>query len=239
MHFQKRTRVRDEAEKPFWISYADLMTALMVMFLVVMSVALLAVTKPVTDREREETEHNRDIQLLLDRFEKVTNQDRFSGIKIDRDRHVVDFGSRAQFPFAKSTLTQEQEKLLRDFVPAILEQANDELGRRVLKEIIVDGFTDKTGSYLSNLDLSLQRSQRVLCALLGRPLMGEKPLAPEELEQIRSLFVVGGYSFNAAKETDEESRRVEMRLQFLGLRETRRPTTGIAPGNFGNCALGR
>ena len=38
-----RTRSRgvepDEAEKPFWISYSDLMTALMVLFLVVMAVA--------------------------------------------------------------------------------------------------------------------------------------------------------------------------------------------------------
>ena len=42
---------RDQAEKPFWISYADLMTALMVLFLVVMSVALLAVTKKITDQE--------------------------------------------------------------------------------------------------------------------------------------------------------------------------------------------
>jgi hypothetical protein len=33
---------RDEAEKPFWISFADLMTALMVLFLV-MGVELLAV----------------------------------------------------------------------------------------------------------------------------------------------------------------------------------------------------
>jgi Membrane MotB of proton-channel complex MotA/MotB len=35
----------DEAEKPFWISFSDLMSALMVLFLVVMSVALLAVIK--------------------------------------------------------------------------------------------------------------------------------------------------------------------------------------------------
>lgn len=31
---------KSEAEKPFWISYADLMTALMVLFLVAMSVAM-------------------------------------------------------------------------------------------------------------------------------------------------------------------------------------------------------
>ena len=235
-----RTKGKDEAEKPFWISYADLMTALMVLFLVVMCVALLSVTKTVTDREREEAQHRKDIEAMLDRFEKVAQQDRFKGIAIDRTRQVkvVDFGSRAQFPFGKSTLTAEQGKLLRAFVPAILEQANDELGRRVLKRIVVEGFTDKTGTYLSNLDLSLQRSQRVLCALFAAPLAQEKPMSPDELEQVSALFLVGGYSFNAAKDTDEQSRRVEMRLEFLGVREQRSSTLGLVSGNFGTCALG-
>ena len=232
-----RSRSRDEAEKPFWISYADLMTALMVLFLVVMAVALLAVTKTVSERQRLEDQQREDIQKLLDRFEEVAHQDRFKGITIDRNRNVVDFGARAQFPFAKSTLTSDQQRLLRAFVPAILDKANDELGKRVLKEIVVDGFTDKTGSYLSNLDLSLQRSQRVLCALFARAGSEEQAMTPDQLEQVRALFVVGGYSFNAAKETDDESRRVEMRLQFLGVRETRKPAEGVVPGNFGSCAL--
>ena len=232
-----RVRSKDEAEKPFWISYADLMTALMVLFLVVMAVALLAVTKTVSEREREEEQHRKDINELLTRFENVAKQERFRGITIDRERNVVDFGTRAQFPFARSTLTLEQQKLLRAFVPAILEQANDELGKKVLKEIVVDGFTDRKGTYLSNLDLSLQRSQRVLCALFARPDPSEQAMTPEQLEQVRALFVVGGYSFNAAKDSDDESRRVEMRLQFLGVKESRKPTVGVAPGNFGACAL--
>lgn len=32
---------RDDGEKPFWISFADLMTALMVLFLVALSAALM------------------------------------------------------------------------------------------------------------------------------------------------------------------------------------------------------
>ena len=237
LNLRNRARPRDEAEKPFWISYADLMTALMVLFLVVMAVALLAVTKTVTDLEKRETQRRQDIEKLLDRFQAVATEERFKGIVVDRDRHVIDFGSRAQFPFAKSALTPEQQRLLRAFVPAILEKADDELGRRVLKEIVVDGFTDKKGSYLSNLDLSLQRSQRVLCALFAPAGPDEVPMTAEQLEQVRALFVVGGYSFNAQKETDDESRRVEMRLQFLGLNEKRKPADGVAPGNFGNCAL--
>ncbi|MGH7485961.1 MAG: flagellar motor protein MotB, partial [bacterium] len=51
---------KDEAEKPFWISYADLMTALMMLFLVTMSVALLAVTKTVSEAERLKAEREHD-----------------------------------------------------------------------------------------------------------------------------------------------------------------------------------
>lgn len=237
VRLQRKSRARDEAEKPFWISYADLMTALMVLFLVVMAVALLAVTRKVTEQERIETAHRADIEALLDRFEAVTRDPRFQGITINRTRRVVDFGPRAQFPFAQSTLTLEQQRLLRAFVPAILEKADDELGRRVLKEIVVDGFTDRTGTYLANLNLSLQRSQRVLCALFAAPGSDETPMTPEQLEVVRKTFVVGGYSFNAAKATDEESRRIEMRLEFLDPGEARKPTVGVSPGNFGTCAL--
>jgi len=226
---------RDEAEKPFWISFADLMSALMVLFLVVMSVALVSVTKSVSERERAQEQHDKDIELILQRFEEATA--RFPGISINSKRRVIDFGRRAQFPFNSSSLTDGQQRLLREFVPEILIRANDDLGRRVLKRVVVEGFTDKTGSYLSNLNLSLQRSQRVLCAMFNRPLPGERPLTEDELEQIRALFVVGGYSFNAAKDTDEESRRVEMRLEFLGVGERRPTPTNGSGGNLGSCAL--
>lgn len=240
---QARAKPRDEAEKPFWISYADLMTALMVLFLVVMAVALLAITKtdspppppppPIPEPSDKE---------LLDCFQKVVEQERFKGITINRTRKVIDFGSRAQFPFAKSTLTPEQQRLLRSFVPAILEMVNDKACKSTLKQIVVDGFTDKKGTYLSNLDLSLQRSQRVLCALFAPPGPDEQPMTPKQLAEVRAMFVVGGYSFNAQKATDDESRRIEMRLQFFGPDEKgnndmNKPTENLTPGNIGTCAL--
>lgn len=223
---------RDEAEKPFWISFADLMTALMVLFLVVMGVALLAVTKNVTEREKKEEQHRKDIELILERFAEATK--RYDGIKIDKERQVIDFGARALFAFGKSNLTAGQESFLRQFVPEILAIANDDLGKHTLKRVVVEGYTDKTGSYLSNLNLSLQRSQRVLCTMFAAT--GENLLSDAQREDVRALFLVGGYSFNAAKDTDEESRRVEMRLEFLGMGEQR--AVAIAQsGNFGECAL--
>lgn len=231
-----RKRPKDEGEKPFWISFADLMSALMVLFLVVMSVALSSVTKRLTEQESLREQRARDIQLILARFQQAANT--FPGIVVDATRQVIDFGEQAQFALSSSTLTGKQQALLRAFVPEILRIANDSLGKRILKRIVVEGYTDKTGSYLSNLNLSLQRSQRVLCAMFARPTTDETALTLTQLEDIRALFLVGGYSFNAAKDTDALSRRVEMRLEFLGIGENRDAATGLTPGNFGQCALG-
>jgi flagellar motor protein MotB len=141
---------------------------------------------------------------------------------------------RARFALNKYNLSGDQEAVLRQFVPEILVLANDDLGKRVLKRIVVEGYTDKRGSYLSNLNLSLQRSQRVLCTMFATS--GPSLLSDEQKESVRNLFLVGGYSFNAAKETDDESRRVEMRIEFLGLHE-QRPQTPPQAGDFGACAL--
>lgn len=225
---------RDEAEKPFWISFADLMTALMVLFLVVMGVALLAVTKSATEREKKEEQHRKDIEEILTRFEVAARQRPEDGVTVDRTRSVIDFGERARFAFGKSTLASGQEGVLRRFVPSILDLANDDLGKRILKRMVVEGYTDKRGSYLSNLNLSLQRSQRVLCAMFAKG--GDNILTDKQKEDVRNIFLVGGYSFNAAKDTDEQSRRVEMRLEFLSIDE-KRPEPAAQASNFGDCAL--
>jgi outer membrane protein OmpA-like peptidoglycan-associated protein len=228
-------RARDEAEKPFWISFADLMSALMVLFLVVMSVALLSITRTLTEQEKSQVQHDMDIKQILDDFRESAAA--FPGITIDTLRRVIDFGDRARFDFKSFLLQPEQARLLRAFIPRILERANSDVGKRILKRIVVEGFTDTTGTYLGNLNLSLQRSQRVLCVMFEKPLDAEPALTEGELQQIRDLFLVGGYSSNSARSTAEESRRVEMRLEFLGVGEARN-SVDIARRDFGRCALG-
>jgi outer membrane protein OmpA-like peptidoglycan-associated protein len=232
-------RSKDEGEKPFWISFADLMSALMVLFLLVMSVALLAVTKTVSEADRKKVEREQEIEQLLSKIEKATRNDPdFTGITIDKDRKVVEFGNQAQFEYKKSTLAAPQVKLLRKFVAdVVLKYASDDLGKKWFKQIIVEGFTDRQGSYLYNLNLSLDRSQRVLCALLAPFQDVPKILSDKELEQVRDLFFVGGYSFNDSKKTDEESRRIELRLEFFGVDEKHPKLEGISSGNFGDCKI--
>lgn len=228
-------RAREEAEKPFWISFADLMTALMVLFLLVMSVALLAVTKNVTDAERRTAEREQQVGEVLDRIGKAAAQ--YPGIAVDNVRNVIDFGDRARFETGSSQLSKEQANALRIFVPEVLAVARDDLGRKWLKRIVVEGFADARGDYLLNLDLSLKRSQRVLCALLAPTAANERALTAQEREQVRDLFLVGGYSFNSAKKSFEESRRIELRLEFLRVGEERPAVDDAQRGDFGVCRI--
>lgn len=228
---------REEAEKPFWISYADLMTALMVLFLVVMSVALLAVTKTVTEREKKKAAYDAAVEQLLDNVEKAV--DRFPEVTLDRERRVIDFGRRALFPVDDYRLTSEQARHLRTFVPEVLAIASSPLGQQLLKRVVVEGFTDQTGTYLYNLNLSLQRSQSVLCALFAVAEADEQALSASQLADIRDLFLVGGFSYNSARATADESRRVELRLELYGFGELRSPRAPSQTQNIGKCVLPR
>lgn len=224
---------KEEAEKPFWISFSDLMSALMVLFLVVMSVALLAVTKRVSEAELAKAQREKEIAELLQRVQEAAQE--FDGVHIYE--RTINFGDKARFDFGSSSVSAGDQQLLRAFVPKILEVANDPLGKKWFKRIVVEGFTDQRGSYLFNLNLSLQRSQRVICALLAAPTPGERPLTDDEKERIRDLFLVGGYSFNSAKKTPEESRRIELRIEFLEIGEMPELYQAMPRGNFGTCVI--
>lgn len=207
---------RDEAERPFWISFSDLMTALMVLFLVAMTVALLAITDEIAETEDLKAAREEDIARLMHSL-KLASAD-FPGVSV-RDR-VVDFGDRARFDTNSHRLDEAQAQLLRTFVPKVLAAARDPLGEKWLKRIVVEGFADARGSYLHNLNLSLQRSERVLCVLMAGP-PAAAALSEAERLQVRDLFLVSGASFNALKDSDAESRRIELRLEFRELGEHR------------------
>lgn len=229
------TANRDQAEKPFWISYADLMTALMVLFLVAMSIALLVITRQLEEQQRFEIERDGEIAEIMKRIEQRAQA--FPGINVDAANYRIDFGDLARFERARWDLRPEAATLLRRFVPEVLAVVGDAAGGKWIKQIVVEGFTDSDGSYLFNLDLSLKRGHRVLCALFEQPGAGERAFTPAEIERIRELFQVGGYSFNSVKATKEASRRIELRIEFLELGEARLRPSALLNNAIGDCRL--
>jgi hypothetical protein len=224
---------RDQAEKPFWISFSDLMTALMVLFLVAMAVALMAVTQGLKRVEAEKVARQEAIKSCMADFAALASKPEFRGVTVTEN--AIEFGPLAEFEKRGHDFTAERRSFLRRFVPQMVEVARGGNCGKWLRRVVVEGFASQEGSYLFNLNLSLQRSQRVLCVLLD----GQAADAPskEDRRTIRTLFLVGGSSFNALKKSAEESRRVELKLEFRELDEKQEAQPEIPWDEDAKCPL--
>jgi flagellar motor protein MotB len=212
-------RPKAEGEKPFWISYADLMTALMILFLIVMLASLILMTKRIAAAEQGEKTRAADISNMCKRLQLKATQLN-PHIHVDCKDNRINFGEAGRFSYNDYRLGADGQLALLQVVPLVIETAASEEGKKWFKQVLIEGFTDTDGSYLYNLHLSLQRSEWVMCTMLDDRSSTRAKFSKDERQQIRELFLTGGVSFNNAKDSKEASRRVELRLQFYGLKDS-------------------
>ena len=210
----RRKTGKEEAEKPFWISFSDLMTALMVLFLVAMAVALIAVTHGLATINKDKEERDKTIQSCIADVDALTKQSEFKGVSVRG--YSIDFGTLVLFGNDKHTFeSPAHEHFVRKFVPRVLDLARSEKCDKWLKRVVVEGFASQSGDYLYNLNLSYLRSQRVLCTLLDSK--AGDAIASSDRELVQTLFLVGGSSFNTSAGDPSQMRRVELKLEFRDL----------------------
>lgn len=236
---QRARVVADAADTSVWVSFADLMTALMVLFLMLMVMAMMALARPApaprtearasaappplpasasasspvaaAEPHRASGPDERAIEALLRQLAQAVQAT--PGLTLDPRRQVIDFGDRARFQTGSHALDAASARLLREFVPRLLAVTESPVGQQAVGRVVVEGFADPRGDYLYNLNLSLQRGQRVICTLLEATADGSA-LTPEQTAAVRALFAVGGFSFNEQRESLDASRRIELRVEF-------------------------
>ncbi len=232
----------DEAEKPFWISYADLMTALMILFLVIMVAALAAISRQTEElvKRSQRGELQQPVVALKPkdpeiaktelRFQEITEicnllSEKASAVNpnlnIDCKLNRINFGEVGRFRTDEYRMNEQGTEALGQIVPIILETAGTPMGQKWLKQIVIEGYTDTDGSYLYNLNLSLKRSEWVMCTLLSHDSTNAIQFSSEQRKQIKKLFLAGGVAFNNTRDSKDASRRVELRLQFYGQSDER------------------
>src|SRR5580658_8488993 len=95
---------KQEGESPFWISFSDLMSALMSLFLLVMAVTLISVTKDVTTAEQRKIQREKDIQELMATIRE--NSREFPEIKVDESTYRIDLGEKVRFDSNRSDISE-------------------------------------------------------------------------------------------------------------------------------------
>lgn len=222
-----------EGESPFWISFSDLMSALMVLFLVVMAVTLVAVANSVTAEEEAKIQREKDIKALMALIRETSTDKR---VRVDESTFRIDMGDIVRFDSGNYAIKPDAAQFLRGYIPIILRAKATPAGQKWLRRVVVEGFTDQDGTYLYNLALSLNRSRSVVCSLFATPTNSERPLNNAQLKQIQELFLVGGYSFNSVRKDKAASRRVELKIEFWGVNEQRQDDSLLLDGKeFGQC----
>lgn len=229
--FRKRSNQHD-GESPFWISFSDLMSALMVLFLVVMAVTLVAITDSMNKATKDSVERAAAISKVM---ALIALDSRSQGVGVDQQNYRIDLGKEVRFESGSYVISQDAGQFLRSYIPVLLKAKESPEGQRWIRSVVIEGFTDEDGAYLYNLQLSLDRSRSVVCSLFQNAATANG-LTQAQLRKVQELFLVGGYSFNSIKKDKSESRRVEFKIDFWGVGETPTSTSLVLQGKeFGRC----
>lgn len=244
-----RSSTSEEIDKPHWISYSDLMTSLMILFLVVMVASLTSLSQQtmilknsiekdnqtledkVEDPLEQDDEPQEELAIPSSQIERqieimtfcesMKNQAAINDIQanFNCEDQIIDLGVAGRFASNSYVLPQAGQTALKELVPLVLSSTTSELGEKWLKRVHIQGYTDIDGSYLYNLNLSLKRSEWVMCEILRTDSNRGIELSSDDRILARQLFLAGGVSFNDQLSSKEESRRVEFKLEYYELDE--------------------
>lgn len=129
--------------------------------------------------------------------------------------NIIVGSSEIRFATGSSNLTEESRSFLDKFIPAYLTVLLRPEYSEYMGQIIIEGHTDITGSYLNNLELSQNRALAVAKYVLEMP-----NLSPEQTELLRRILTATGRSssdpiYDSDGNIDlDASRRVEFKFSL-------------------------
>lgn len=199
----------------FWITMTDLMTGLVLVFVVMFFYTYISNHIQQMEEELAKENANKALQETLNKQDIEATVDPVSG--------VVKISDLELFELSSDELSDNGKAYLDKFAPAYLDSifSNEYLGEKVDK-IIIQGHTDSQTfagkftddeQYMKNMELSLNRAYNVA------NYMTNTPYNKENGNKLRKMIIVEGASFSEpvlvdGKEDYSKSRRVELKLVF-------------------------
>jgi chemotaxis protein MotB len=136
---------------------------------------------------------------------------------VDRNTGAITFEGAVLFDFGSSELKESGKLLLSQFLPVYLRTLMSGENSEYIGEIIIEGHTDRSGAYLTNLELSQQRALGVVSYCLSDEFTG---LTHAEKEKLYEIMTANGRSwsdpiYNADGSINADaSRRVEFKFRL-------------------------
>ncbi len=195
----------------FWITMTDLMTALVLVFIVLFFYTYVTSSYEKIQSKLEQDRASKALQ------ETLKNQN----INAKVEAGVVKISDLELFNVNSYELSDKGRKYLDKFAPAYFNSlfSNDYLNKNVAK-IIIQGHTDSQTfkgkfsadeQYMKNMELSLKRAYEVANYMTGTPYNKSNG------DKLRKMIIVEGASYSSpvlvnGKEDFDKSRRVELKI---------------------------
>ena len=207
-----RPKTPENEENIFWVTMTDLMTGLVLVFMVLFFWAYMeGQTDKIQEQVAQYTVSEEMKQALSEQNIEATVE--ASGIVRIQNLELFDVGSYK--------LSNKGKNYLNKFTPIYLNSifSNEILSKNVDK-IVIEGHTDSQSfigkysadeQYMKNMELSLNRAYEVA------EYMSKTHYNKEQGDKLRKMIVVSGASYanpitQNGKEDYDKSRRVELKL---------------------------
>lgn len=209
-----RRKIEDtNQENIFWVTMTDLMTALVLVFVVLFFYTFMSSYIQKIQGQMEQKKASDALEETLKAQNINANIDDITGVVKISDLELFDINSYE--------LSEKGKKYLDKFAPAYLNSifSNGYLNENI-ERIIIQGHTDSQTfkgkysadeQYMKNMDLSLKRAYAVA------NYMTNTPYNKSNGNRLRKMIIVEGASFSTpilinGKEDYNKSRRVELKI---------------------------
>ena len=199
-----------------WVSLSDMMTGLMLIFLLISILTISHTTGSIKEFENTKSE-------LYEELERTFGGKRDEwGVEITRDLSVKFENPDVHFGYLSANITLNFQAILNEFIPLYIGIINKPKYSDKIKEVRIEGHTAAWDDYLFTINLSQERSNAVLAYILASTHFAT--LEEDERDKIKFWFTSNGlgngrtideggeFTFYSKNNTSVKSRRVEFRI---------------------------
>lgn len=156
----------EQQEGQFWPSFTDLLTTILLCFILIF-ISMMVIKSLQIEEMKRTIDQIMGVRMQLVNELKEQFDDSTYGIEIDEKTGAIIFDTEILFAYNEAELKPESFGFLDEVIPIYLDVLLGSGYDDYVAEIIIEGHTDRDGSYLYNLQLAQDRAYSVAAYILS------------------------------------------------------------------------